>query len=524
MAELAARLADEPRRLDELVAGDLAVRPVVAAALRERPAPERTLLRLLAMFGVAVPDWAVTALLECSLAEARDRLDALADGHLLAAAGDTRYAVPEFTRLVLAEQPEADRGAVRRVLELTLVLATHARGARPIDSCVDPDVLRRVKDDPVRWARAETAFMAAAVRLSGAHGWSDLTERLADACTALAGTPWLGRAAHEVSVLGLVAARRRRDPAGEAAKLFNVGSMHWQHGRWRQARSYFVMAESRYRELGDPASTGAVLCALADVHVDGGDPRAAERELREAMALLRECDDRRGQAAAAAQYGSLAEDLGDLRRAEESFKASMLLAQACDDSRGQDQTAKRYADVLRRQGRTDQAANLLADALGGAVRTRERHWEAHVLRSLGDLHADAGDVVDGEYLLSRSLEMFEQIGHRHAAAYTHRSLAEARRRVGDAEGAERHLHAAMGVFRELRDRRGAGYALLSLGRMHAAGGASREATQALRMSADLFRELGFPLWELRALHDLNAATSDSPERARAREILTKIKP
>ena len=202
----------------------------------------------------------------------------------------------------------------------------------------------------------------------------------------------------------------------------------------------------------------------------------------------------------------------------------MLLARECDDGRWHDQAAKRYADVLRRHGGRDQAADLLTGALGGAVRTRERHWEAHVLRSLGDLHADAGDVVDGEYLLSRSLEMFEQIGHRHAAAYTHRSLAEARRRVGDAEGAERHLHAAMGVFRELRDRRGAGYALLSLGRMHAAGGASREATQALRMSADLFRELGFPLWELRALHDLNAATSDSPERARACEILTKIKP
>ncbi|NBH05618.1 tetratricopeptide repeat protein, partial [Amycolatopsis sp. SID8362] len=79
--------------------------------------------------------------------------------------------------------------------------------------------------------------------------------------------------------------------------------------------------------------------------------------------------------------------------------------------------------------------------------------EAHVLRSLGDLHTDAGELADGQRCLTRSLALFDQIGHRHAAAYTHRSLAEARRRAGDPAGARRHLRAAMGVFRELHDRR-----------------------------------------------------------------------
>src|SRR5439155_554377 len=56
VAELAARLADDRRRLDELTAGDLGVRAVVTSALRERSGPEVSLLRLLAAFDGPVPD------------------------------------------------------------------------------------------------------------------------------------------------------------------------------------------------------------------------------------------------------------------------------------------------------------------------------------------------------------------------------------------------------------------------------------------------------------------------------------
>nr|WP_318306956.1 BTAD domain-containing putative transcriptional regulator [Amycolatopsis sp. MEP2-6] len=590
LAELAARLSDDRRRLDELTAGDLSVRAAVTSALR--PAADVALLRLLAAFDGAVPDWSAAALLDRPTTEARDRLDALAAAHLL----DPSGRVPPFVRLALAEgrQGEVDPVALRRSCEAALALAEHALGlqahrapggaagdsavprrpggvprvaevgpsrAVPLraagvpggaagDSAVprrpagepgvaeagptpavprrlptkpDPAVLRRIEADPAAWAAAETGHLAAAVRLAGAHGWHDLTEQLADACTALAGTPWLGHAARAVTVTGLAAARRRRDPRAEAEKLFTLGSVHWQHGRWRQARNYFVMAEHRYRILDDPRGTGTALAALADVHLDGGDPRAAEAELREALDLLRDCGDRRGQAAAAAQLGSLAEDVGDVRRAVESFEVSMLLARECDDGRWHDQVAKRYADVLRRHGGHDQAADLLTGALGGAVRTRERHWEAHVLRSLGDLHADAGELADAQRCLTRSLTLFDQIGHRHAAAYTHRSLAEARRRAGDPAGARRHLLAAMGVFRELHDRRGAGYALLSLGRTHVTEDAAPEAAKCLRSSAGLFRELGFPLWELRALGELTSVTGESPARDRSRELLTKIR-
>ncbi|MFD9889824.1 tetratricopeptide repeat protein [Amycolatopsis sp. NPDC059027] len=497
--DLAARLADERRRLDELVVGDLSVRTLLASALRERTSGERDVLALLAAFGGPITDWCAALLLGRPLPEVRDLLDTLADGHLLLPG--PAYTLPGFVRLALAEQPRArlDPGKLRQALETMLA---RTRGTAP-----GPD----------------TEQLAAAVRLASRHGWTELTGQLADACAARAGTPWLGRAAWAVSVRGLVAARRRGDHRAEAGRLLTLGSVHAQGGRWRLARSYYVMAESRFRALGELEQTGAALSAIADIDLDTGHARAAVEGLREALELLRACGARRRQAVTAAQFGSLLEDLGDFPRSVESFEASLLLAQHSDDERSLDQVTKRYADVLRRGGRTDQAADLLDDALGGAVRTGERHWEAHVLRSMGDLHTEAGQWREGERCLTRSLTLFDHIGHRHAAAYTHRSLAEARRLAGDYAGARAHLRAAMSVFHDLGDRRGAGYALMSLGRSYAGTGALADARRVLRRAADLFAGLGFPLWELRALGELNAVTGNSPEFARTREVLTKIR-
>ncbi|MET7995331.1 BTAD domain-containing putative transcriptional regulator [Amycolatopsis sp. NPDC005232] len=528
ITDLAARLGDDRRALDELAAGDVSVRAAILPALRECSAEDRDLLRLLGLFRRPVPDWCAAALLAVRPAEARDRLEALADTHLLAADDHGRHAVPRFVRLGLARLPgEPDQSALKRTLEATLALAERVlsaldKGFTPVGppfAQPDAGAARTATADPDAWRRRETELVATAARLAGRHHWHALAARLSDACAALAGTPWLGRSARAVSVVGLAAARRLGDRPAEAGKLFTLASVHWQLGRSRQARTYFAMAGTRFKTLGDPRGRGAALVALADLDADAGQAELAVEELREALELLRACGDVRGQAIAAAQFGGLSEDLGDLRRAVESFEAALLLAGDCA-GRWHDQVAKRYADVLRRHGRTDRAADLLTGALGGAVRTRERHWEAHVLRSLGDLHTDAGEVAEGERCLTRSLDLFEQIGHRHAAAYTHRSLAETRLRAADPAGAQQHLRRAMAVFRDLDDRRGTGYALLSLGKLQAGAG---EAPKALAGAADVFRDLGFPLWELRALRELNAASSDSPAGDRAREVLAKIR-
>ncbi len=525
VAEFATRLENERLRLDELTAGDLAVRPVLAGALADLSPRQRNSLRLLGFPGVAdIADWFATALLGCSSREAVDLLDELVDDHLLHAepdrSGFPRYRLPGLVRLALREPPDLD--SLHRALTVMAGLAEHASTAlgaehpRVRRADATAAVLDRVAADPIGWRDAEIANLALAVRTAGGHGWTDLTARLADAYSDLVGP----RRGGSVALLGFDVVRKRADLPGEAAKLLKLGHSHANAGDLARARTCFALAGARFRSAGDHRGTGSALVALADVDADSGRTRSAVDALREALDLLRDCGDLAGQAMASSQFGSLWDDLGDFRRAKECFEASLLLSLHCEEGLQHDRSAKRYADVLRRNGRLDEAGELLIGALTGTRASGQRHWEAHVLRSLGDLHAKAGDAGESERCLSRSLDLFETVGHRHAAAYTHRSFGESLRLAGEPDRAAEHLRLAMGTFRALGDRRGGGYALLSLGRLRASEGDAAEAAEGLRKAAGLFRELGFPVWELRALQGLSGV--DSGGRQRAREALTKI--
>ncbi|AUI58478.1 BTAD domain-containing putative transcriptional regulator [Amycolatopsis sp. BJA-103] len=527
IAEFATRLENERLRLNELAAGDLAVRPVLADALAELSPRQRNSLRLLGFPGAAdIADWFATALLGCSPREAAELLDELVDDHLLHVeqdrSGFLRYRLPGLVRLALREPPAP--GALKRALTVTAALAEHASAALDAEypparrADVPAAVSDRVAADPIGWRATETANLALAVRTAKNHGWTELTARLAEAYSDLVGP----RNGGSPALVGFDIVRDRVDLPAEAEKLLKLGHSHADSGDLARARTCFALAEGRFRSSGDQRGTGAALVALADVDADSGRTRSAVEALREALDLLRDCGDLAGQAMASAQFGSLWDDLGDFRRATECFDASLLLSLHCEDGQQHDRSAKRYADVLRRHGRVDEAGELLTSALIGTRSSRERHWEAHVLRSFGDLHARAGDPEESERCLSRSLELFEHVGHRHAAAYTHRSFGESLRLAGEHVRAAEHLGLAMTTFRELGDRRGGGYALLSFGRLRADEGVATEAAEGLRTAAGLFRELGFPVWELRALKDLSAVDSDGRQRDRAREALTKI--
>ncbi|WP_037308220.1 AfsR/SARP family transcriptional regulator [Amycolatopsis orientalis] len=528
IAEFAARLENERLRLDELAAGDLAVRPVLAEAIAEVSPRQRNSLRLLGFPGATeVADWFAAALLGCSSRQAAELLDELVDDHLLHVtrdqAGFPRYRLPGLTRLALREPP--DPAALERALTVMAALAEHASAALGAEypparrTDAPAAATDRVTADPIGWRDTELANLALAVRTARGHGWTELTARLAEAHGDLVGP----RHGGPLALIGFDVVRERLDLPAEAGKLLKLGHSHADAGDLARARTCFALAEARFRTSGDPRGTGSALVALADVDADSGRPRSAVGALREALDLFRDSGDLAGQAMASAQFGSLWDDLGDFRRAKECFEASLLLSLHCEDGRQHDRSAKRYADVLRRNGRLDEAGDLLASALTGTRSSRERHWEAHVLRSLGDLHAEAGEAGESERCLSRSLELFEHVGHRHAAAYTHRSFGESLRLAGEPDRAAEHLGLAMSTFRALGDRRGGGYALLSLGRLRADEGVVTEAAEGLRTAAGLFRELGFPVWELRALQGLSAVDRDGRQRERAREALTKIR-
>jgi DNA-binding SARP family transcriptional activator len=132
IGELAVRMADETRRLDELTHHGVEFRSAVATSYQSLEAPTRRLFRLLSLVRAPdFPDWVAAALLDAGRADGADLLDELVDVQLLTAsrpggAADTtsshRYRFHELVRMYAAEQlasadPPAERDhALRRLV------------------------------------------------------------------------------------------------------------------------------------------------------------------------------------------------------------------------------------------------------------------------------------------------------------------------------------------------------------------------------------------------------------------------
>ena len=146
LAELAARLDDDRRRLDELSVGDIAVRAAFEVGYRQLDSTGRRAYRLLGLLRAReVPAWALAALLDTDGSVGRAAASHLVTARLLDRHGDgpnTHYRMHDLTRLDARERAEAEdppegrQAAVRRALSGWLYLANE--GDRRLESDTMP--------------------------------------------------------------------------------------------------------------------------------------------------------------------------------------------------------------------------------------------------------------------------------------------------------------------------------------------------------------------------------------------------
>ncbi|MGW2270892.1 AfsR/SARP family transcriptional regulator [Streptomyces yangpuensis] len=411
ITRFARRLADERRRLDVLVSGDLEVRATLETGYEELEPREREAFCLLGL--IDTPDfasWLLAPLLRITIDEAEDLIEELVSTQLLDvigcdAAGQTRYRYHNLVRLYARERAQAEysqaqcREALGRVLDGWLTLSTTAaqritgarvrewpaaaQGAANRYDGFDRSDVDYIVEDPYLWFEAERPALASAVAMACSNGFGRTAWELADSTTdflemrhhyddweaghrlALAAAEADGDAVG-VGVMSLRLARLRcirRDPEAGLELVDRAGAVFEELGLTALHSECLVVRAGALRALGRLGP------ALTEV------TRAAEAALASESPLE--------QAVAARELGTIRYEQGRWELSSDAFQEAVRLSGLAGNRREEALALRHWAVVLRHRGELQEAREKAETALAAFHELGDRPYEAFSGLTLG---------------------------------------------------------------------------------------------------------------------------------------------
>ncbi|MFF6781295.1 BTAD domain-containing putative transcriptional regulator [Streptomyces sp. NPDC012510] len=423
---LAAKLADERRRLDELQAGDLAVKATFELGYGQLEPAQARAFRLLGLAdGPDISLAAAAAVLDLPPEDTEDLLEALVDTSLLESAAPGRYRFHDLVRLYAracaerderptGEQPTGERaGAMSRLLDFYLATAAEVYAIeRPGDRLVDhlepteyPGLRFTEGSAALDWLYSEAACLLACVRQSAG------TDRL----------------------------RRAVDLLWAAKDLTESGANSHQYETTARA-----MCDAT-RAAGDARAEGRARTTLTNVLLVSGRIQQAEEEARLAMGLAASVRDDRAISWVSNDRGIISLHQG------------------------------RYAD-----GKT-----LLEQAIEGYRTAGNRPGVALSLCNLSRAHLGMGNIAKAVEIAEQGLAAQLEIGRTMRLANGHFTLGIALTRAGRHAEALSQFSDALHIFRDHRQRLWAGVTNFRIAEAHLAANhparAAQHAEQALAL-------------------------------------------
>ncbi|MEV0589608.1 BTAD domain-containing putative transcriptional regulator [Nonomuraea sp. NPDC050310] len=510
MSVMAARLADEHRRLDELAVGDVAVRASVGLSYQALDGQAQAAFRRLGLLGV--PDfasWILAPLLGVSVDDAEEVLERLldaqlVDGSTVDATGQMRYRLHDLLRVFAAERageddPAAEReAAVTRVLGSWLWLITTASSQAPsgepvLDGphlSIEPVETRTAKDlltDPTAWLEAETpALIVAVERAAGMNldvAACELATALSFSHIFVANRLADWRASHDAA---LHAARRSGNRVGEAALLAALSQIHYSMDRYDAARErlqealaifseagdvrgeavvlaglgyacreqcrlregldYLSRSVELFQELGDDLGIGAAARAAAAIYLELGDYDAIWPHLDRAMEAYRRSGSLRGQALTLRTRSTAHRALEEYAQAGALSTQALALLRELDDTLMVAYAVQSLAKTEIRQGRGAAVLPSLLEAYEVCQANLDPFGEALMLRTIGELHLAAGQLDLAEAHLVQAIAVSEEISTPVPAARAKRDLASVLLARGETAAAQAMLAEAKEIF------------------------------------------------------------------------------
>ncbi|MFD7290836.1 BTAD domain-containing putative transcriptional regulator [Streptomyces sp. NPDC059863] len=475
---LAAKLADERRRLDELQAGDLAVKATFELGYGALDPAQARAFRLLGLAdGPDLSLAAAAAVLDLPLHDAEDLLESLVDTSLLESAAPGRYRYHDLVRLYARacaerdEQPPSEReAALSRLLDFYLATAASVFALeRPGDRLVDhlepttyPGLSFTDRHDAQDWLYAEADCLLAFVRQCSGTTTLRRAVDLLWACVDLAESGANSKQYEEAAGVLRKSARAAGDQRAEARALVILANVHQLVGRFEEADEEAGQAHRHAEAARDPlpscwaANAQGVIALFQGRHAEG------EKYLTRSLEWFRAAADRAGEASALC-------NLSRIRLATGRTSSAVALAQqGIDIYDGLGHSLRgangRYALglALTQAGQLGDATQRLQEALVVFRDSRQRLWEGMTLCRLAEADLEGHRAAQAASNAEMALTVLRGIGGEWRRGNVLTVLGRALHGIGQTGRAQVCWREALSLYEDLGSAEAAGVrALLS---------------------------------------------------------------
>ncbi|MFE1308966.1 BTAD domain-containing putative transcriptional regulator [Streptomyces sp. NPDC058755] len=403
---LAAKLADERRRLDELQAGDLAVKATFELGYGQLEPTQARAFRLLGLAdGPDMSLAAAAAVLDLPAEDTEDLLESLVDTSLLESAAPGRYRFHDLVRLYARacaerdeQQPREREAAMSRLLDFYLATATRVYAIeRPGDRTVDH--LERAEhpgqelvDDTraLDWLHAEAGCILACVQQSLAAATLRRAVDLLLASKDLAESGASALRYGGATQAARDAAAGLGDAYAEGRARTTLAQVLSHAGRFEEAGVEAERAIELGRSTGDPWTYGNAHNEQGIIANCRNQRSVSETHLREAIKAFRTDGNRPGEASALCNLSRVLVSLGRVSTAIDLVRKGIAIYDELGLTFRLANARYALGIALGHGGRHDEALEELGAALETFTVNRQRLWEGTTQFRIAQVHLAGG--------------------------------------------------------------------------------------------------------------------------------------
>jgi tetratricopeptide (TPR) repeat protein len=533
---LAGLLADAHDRLEHLQTGDHSVRAAFDTSLHHLPTRlRRTFHQLGVLVGPEFDEYALAALTDTPLPQARQDLESLYNDHLVQETTPGRFRLHDLLRAYAqshaAQLDPTDRdSAIDRVVNYYLCATITAAGRLPTvrTSTLSPAVttpaqLPRLdtRAQALAWLTTELPTLIAHLDRAAAAD-PDRAIQLADAVVPFLSLTYDTRQELHVYRTQHTAATTTGNPTAQARALTNIAGIQYLRGEFEAAAVTLTQAHDICTDPGDRLGQANALQGIGRVQYLRGEYEAAAVTFTQAHDICTDLGDRLGQANALQGIGRV-QYQRDQREAASSLTQAHNIYTDLGDRLGQARTLNDLGCFQYLRGEFEAAVATLTQARDVYTDLGDRLGQARTLNYLGCVQYLRGEYEAATDTLTRAHNIYTDLGDRFGQAAALKDLGRVQYSRGEYEAAATTLTQAQAIYTSLGDQEGLTEILNNFGKLALVYGQAGDPNDYFGRALHIAREIGVPSHEAEALHGLARLRLQQHDEAGALPLLTQAR-